>query len=310
MMTTPYVPRAKKWLSVFEISKILLVMFLWAICLPLIVAGFGYAAHLTFAAQRAFIAGAALIAAGLLLGRRWRNGIRLWITLVLVGFGATSLAFPGMFHASEFVSPGIATVIANTQPLLAAVLASLVLGEYPDLRGKIGPVLGFFGIMVVAPPQLMGSQAESYLVGIGYILLAALKIAVSTGQVLPHVDPAVGRQLFASKGCAVCHSVDGVGGEDAPMLDANLVDTPMNPFEFAAKMWRGAPAMVAMQEDEVGGQIEFTGAELANIIAFVRAPAEQAKFTKADIPEAISKMMSGMEQMQFTGFRRVAEQKL
>ena len=34
-----------------------------------------------------------------------------------------------MFHASEFVLPGIAAVIANTQPLMAAVLSALVLKE-------------------------------------------------------------------------------------------------------------------------------------------------------------------------------------
>ena len=45
-----------------EISKIVLVMLLWAICFPLIVAGFSYAPHLTFAALRALIAGAALLA--------------------------------------------------------------------------------------------------------------------------------------------------------------------------------------------------------------------------------------------------------
>ncbi len=63
----------------------------------------------------------------------------------------------------------------------------------------------------------------------------------------------------------MCHSVIDIGGEDAPALDASTM--PMNTFEFTASMWRGGPAMIAMQEDEMGGQIEFTGAELANIIA-------------------------------------------
>jgi hypothetical protein len=69
---------------------------------------------------------------------------------------------------------------------------------------------------------------------------------------------------------------------------------PMNPFEFAAKMWRGAGAMVAMQQDELGAQIELNGQELANIIAFVHDAEEQAKFSKADIPDDIAKMMENM----------------
>lgn len=41
------------------IARIVVVMFLWAVCFPLIVAGFAYAPHLTFATLRAFRASAA-----------------------------------------------------------------------------------------------------------------------------------------------------------------------------------------------------------------------------------------------------------
>jgi mono/diheme cytochrome c family protein len=117
---------------------------------------------------------------------------------------------------------------------------------------------------------------------------------MGTGLFLPKMNAAAGRSLFASKGCVVCHSINGVGGVDAPALDASLMPVPMNPFEFAAKMWRGAEAMVAMQQDELGAQIELNGQELANIIAFVHDADEQAKFSTADIPEDIAKMMENM----------------
>ena len=84
----------------------------------------------------------------------------------------------------------------------------------------------------------------------------------SVGLLMPMMNPARGRELFASKGCVVCHSVNGVGGEDARPLDASTMDMPMNPFEFAARMWRGAEAMIYLQQEELGEQIEFTGAEL------------------------------------------------
>lgn len=111
------------------------------------------------------------------------------------------------------------------------------------------------------------------------------------GLMLPQMDAARGRALFAEKGCVVCHSVNGVGGEDAPMLDAEFMDEAMNPFEFAARMWRGAAAMVAMQEEELGAQIELSGQELADIIAFVHNAEEQKRFGEADIPEHIEEMM-------------------
>jgi len=97
-----------------------------------------------------------------------------------------------MFHAAEFVSPGIATVIASSQPLLAAGLAGAVLGERLTLRGKIGMSVGFCGIIVIAAPGLLVSGQENYLLGIGYIVLAALGITVSNvmlKKVAASVDP-------------------------------------------------------------------------------------------------------------------------
>ncbi|WP_238367840.1 c-type cytochrome [Mesobacterium pallidum] len=114
---------------------------------------------------------------------------------------------------------------------------------------------------------------------------------MAPGLMMPTMNAARGRELFASKGCVVCHSVNGVGGEDAPMLDAEFMDDVMNPFEFAARMWRGAGAMVALQEDELGGQIDLTGEELANITAFVHDAEEQRKFSMADVPHEIEEMM-------------------
>lgn len=111
------------------------------------------------------------------------------------------------------------------------------------------------------------------------------------GLMMPSMDPVQGRTLFASKGCVVCHSVNGVGGEDAPPLDAALMPQVMDPFEFAAKMWRGADAMIYLQREELGDQIEFSGDELANIIAFVHNPSEQKKFSEDDIPTQIKQLM-------------------
>ncbi len=109
--------------------------------------------------------------------------------------------------------------------------------------------------------------------------------------VMPKMDSAQGMRLFASKGCVACHSVNGVGGHDATALDAHTMKKVMNLFEFAAKMWRGAPAMIAAQEEAMEGQIYFSGQELAHIIAFVHDDAQQHKFIEAMIPPNIRKKM-------------------
>ncbi|GGH18392.1 Cytochrome c [Cribrihabitans marinus] len=119
---------------------------------------------------------------------------------------------------------------------------------------------------------------------------------MSPGIVIPSMDSSRGRLLFASKGCVVCHSINGVGGVDASMLDAEFMDLPMNPFDFAARMWRGAPFMIEAQEDELGYQIDLTGQELADIIAFVHDPDEQEKFSESDIPEELEELMEHQEE--------------
>ena len=159
--------------------QIVLVMFLWAICFPLITIGLPYAPHLTFAALRAFIAGATLVVIALLLRRALPKGLKTWFMLTMVGLGATTLGFFGMFHASEFVSPGIATVISNTQPILASLLAFFILGEYLNTRGKLGLLLGFLGVILIALPGLLSNSGSTYLAGISYILLSASGITIS-----------------------------------------------------------------------------------------------------------------------------------
>ena len=107
---------------------------------------------------------------------------------------------------------------------------------------------------------------------------------------MPTMDSARGRKLYGSKGCIACHAIHEIGGHDAPPIDAHSMETMMNPFGFAARMWLGASTMIYMQE-ELGEQIEFTGEELADIIAFVHDEEEQHKFSLADIPPEIMAIM-------------------
>ncbi len=96
---------------------------------------------------------------------------------------------------------------------------------------------------------------------------------------LPAMDAREGRILFAAKGCVICHSVNGVGGQAAPALDAYRQPSLANPFEFSARMWTGASDMIALQKKDLGYQITITGEELADIFAFVHDADEQLLFT-------------------------------
>lgn len=166
-------------MKISTIIMIFAVMLLWASCYPLITLGIEYAPQLTFAAMRAAIAGIALIILAYFFKRPLPRTVSDWFAVIVIGLGATSLGFLGMFHAADLVSPGIATVITNTQPLLAAILASVVLKEKLSGRAMVGLVCGFLGILVIASPHLLGEARDSFAFGLAYIILAALGVTIS-----------------------------------------------------------------------------------------------------------------------------------
>ena len=146
-------------------------------------------------------------------------------------------------------------------------------------------------LIVAAPMSLSAQQSQS-----GSNMMqggtTTQPMMMSPGVMMPSMNAANGRKLFGAKGCAVCHAVNGIGGEDAPALDSSTMPGMTDPFDFVANMWRGAPAMIDMQREELGEQIEFTGQELADIVAFLHDEQEQKTFSNADIPPNIKAVMA------------------
>jgi cytochrome c551/c552 len=132
-------------------------------------------------------------------------------------------------------------------------------------------------------------------VSIAIILLAAggngAAQAAETQIVMPGADAARGRELFARKGCVACHAVNEIGGTSAPPFDVEFAPGEVDPLDFVARMWRGAEPMLMMQQSLFGAQLDFTGQELADIIAFAHDPQEQHKFSDADIPPALRRVI-------------------
>lgn len=104
--------------------------------------------------------------------------------------------------------------------------------------------------------------------------------------VLVHnADPVKGRDLFVTKGCVICHSVNGAGGRAAPPLDAPEDAKQADLMDFVAGMWAGAYAMTELQAIELGYQIELSGPELGHLAAFATTPQAQTDFSIASVPE-------------------------
>lgn len=198
-----------------DMVALVIVMFLFALCYPLITLGLGFAPHLSFAALRALLAGSALALVALLLRRPVPRSWRTWAALAAIGLGTTSLGFLGMFHAAEFVAPGLATVITNGQPLIAAILAHLFLRERLRPTQRMGLVLGFLGIVIISLPQFGDPAPADFILGFVYVVLAACGVAA--GNVLMktlggRVDPLVAMAAQMLLG-AVPLSVAAVLGE-------------------------------------------------------------------------------------------------
>lgn len=162
-----------------DVAWMILVTILWAICFPFITLGLPDAPPLLFAALRAFLAGGLLVVvAKLQSGSNARAfKIRNPVRLGLIGMSYTAMGFGGMFLGAGHLSPGLATILAGTQPLIAAAIAAGWLGETLQIKGIVGLFLGFLGVALLSLSGFGGNN-DGYLWGIIWVLMAAIGTAI------------------------------------------------------------------------------------------------------------------------------------
>jgi len=176
------------------------------------------------------------------------------------------------------------------------------IGGFDDLSGtgcaRAATQLGEKGFLTMI--HSIGARLSPRCLATAAAMLAAtvmLDAATSTSQAqtasdalvveFPAVDPALGRELFVTKGCVICHSINGVGGLAAPPLEAEGRSSTVDVAGFAARMWLGAGPMVWLQTLEMGYQIDLTGEDIANLAGFVEDVREQARFTEDTLPDYV-----------------------
>ena len=115
---------------------------------------------------------------------------------------------------------------------------------------------------------------------------------------LEPANSARGKQLFVNKGCVVCHSVNNAGGEAGPPLDVDPSNRTVDVFGFAARMWKGAEEMVALQVREVGFPIELNGQELAHLAHFLHDHEAQKTFSDEDIPAIVRQLLEAEKKLK------------
>ena len=79
-----------------------------------------------------------------------------------------------------------------------------------------------------------------------------------------------GRELFVSQGCSMCHSFEGRGGTDAPALDYMKGELTANEIaNMNGMIWNHVPMMKAAFAEEHIPFPEFTGNQMASLIAYL-----------------------------------------
>lgn len=138
---------------------------------------------------------------------------------------------------------------------------------------------------------MVGGLAAAFLINVSAPVMAEeikqADLIEPRTVILPMVDAERGRRLFVTKGCVLCHAVNGAGGAAAPALDASGSSEQLDLMGFVVRMWNGAQAMIELQAFELGYQIELTGEEIGDLAAFAASPEAQRRFALQEIPDAM-----------------------
>lgn len=147
----------------------------WGACFVVIQWGLRDAPLLWYAALRALVAGAALLALAAIQHRPSPRGARAWGLITVLGLVNVTLAFATMFAGVAGGATGTAAVLANAQPLLILLPAWWLYGERLSPQTAAALVVGFAGLVLVAVPGGGGA---------GAILSLLSAVAVTAGTLL------------------------------------------------------------------------------------------------------------------------------
>ena len=158
--------------------RMLLVAVAWGSCFVFISWGLRYAPALWFATLRALVAGLVLLAVAWFAGSRsrgsvWPRDAGTWGLIGLLALTNVTVAFAAMFAAATGVTAGVASMLANAQPLLVVLPAWWLFGERPRVVEVAAIAVGFGGLVLVAAPSGAGR-------GAGLAVLAAAAITAGT----------------------------------------------------------------------------------------------------------------------------------
>ena len=151
-----------------------------AACFVAIEAGLVYAPPLLYAGLRLLIAGAVLFGVLLLRKLPLLPSRRTWPWLLILALTASTFAYGSMFLAPGFAGVGVASVLGNSQPLVAIVLAALFLDEPVTRRKGTALLLGLTGVALIAVSRPVAAGNSI----MGPLLALASALGLTVGSVI------------------------------------------------------------------------------------------------------------------------------
>lgn len=237
----------------------LLITVILAACFTAIKAGLEFAPPLLFAALRALIGGAILLALVIARGGRALPPRLIWPGVLALSVVNTALVYAAMFLSPGRTGAGIASAAGNLQPFLTLVLAVGFLREPLTGAKTIVVLMGLAGVTLISYPAF----ADSGAFGISGVVLA---LTVSAGSSIGNII--VKRMQLGPLLLAVTGWQFLIGGlillvlaafaEDVGDLEVNLALAAILLFlslfgtAFITALW-----FAFVQEGEVGGLATF-----------------------------------------------------
>lgn len=166
-------------MKVKHILLTVLLTLIYSVCYVLIKAGLAYAPPLLFGGLRTLIGGGTLLGYAFMRREPLLPSRTSWRGLLILALVGTTVVFGAMFLSPGLAGAGLASVLGNSQALIAVALATVFLGEELTTGKTVAIASGLTGVILVAYPALQASDAESIL-GMGLALAVSVGTAVTS----------------------------------------------------------------------------------------------------------------------------------
>lgn len=184
-----------------------LFVFLWSTGFIGAKYGLPYAEPLSFLLIRYALVVLLMTLAAWVTRARWPVDLRAWVHLAIAGCLIHGVYLGGVFVSiSQGLPAGIVSLIIGLQPLLTAMLATLVLNEAVCGRQWLGLVLGILGTGMVLAGRMDSTSALTELAPVLPALGALLGITLGTlyqKRFCPHFDWRTGTVVQFSAAAAL-----------------------------------------------------------------------------------------------------------